>query len=194
MTPTDTIDANNVPVSATPISAANEPFVAAPAANAPVKAYTSIRNRLVVPKRVVQGGFDEKFEEDPYNIDLKGIITQSQYISAVKRINDRVKPARSNKFDGFLLATGVLMVPLLSLWGARRYGQAKKRKKLLAEAIYHFNAENPTLYMRWNRKPHSCLTIEKRILEIHGPSLPPPSEPAINSKSNSTQQPYFEYS
>merc|ERR1712232_716770 len=102
--------------------------------------HSTSRIRLVVPKRAIQGGFDEKFEDDPYNMDLKGIISVHDYKSAIGKINERMKPARSKKVDGILLATSPLMALLpLGIWGARRYSQAKKRKKLLHEAIREFN-------------------------------------------------------
>lgn len=149
------------------------------------------RARLVVPKRMCQGGFDEKFEEDTYNLDLKGVISPAEYSLAVRRINERIKPARSKAIDGALLATGVLMVPL-GLWGARRYSQAKRRKKLLLEAIREFNEAYPSLYMRWNRRPVSCLTIEHRVEGVHGP--PPPSS-VVNETSGlqGSKDVYFEY-
>ena len=134
--------------------------------------------RLKVPKRTVQGGFDEKFEDDPYNLNLKGIISYNDYKDAIQIINARIKPARSKKIDGVLLATGSLMVFPLGIWGVRRFSQAKRRKKLLHEAIREFNANYPTLFMRWNRKPDSCLTIEYRVEEFHGP--PPPKDGEVS--------------
>jgi len=60
-----------------------------------------------------------------------------------------------------LLGTGVLMLPL-AIWGMRHRMLTKRRKKLLSAAIDEFNATHPHLHMRWNRRPHSMLTIEKR--------------------------------
>jgi len=135
------------------------------------------RMKLIVPKRVIQGGFDEKYEDDPYNMDLKGLISFNDYKSAIGKLNERTKPARQKKIDGMLLATGALLFFPLGIWSARRYRQAKTRKKLLHEAIHEFNCDYPTLYMRYNRRPHSCLTIERRIEEFHGP---PPREGNIH--------------
>ena len=142
------------------------------------------RARIIVPTRICQGGFDQKFEDDPYNLDLKGIISHHDYTTSIKNINEWIKPARSKKIDGFLLASSALMVLPLGIWGARRYKQTKSRKKRLKEAIEQFNETHPTLYMRWNRKPQSCLTIEFRFADIHGP--PPDSQPGL-------KEGYFEY-
>lgn len=157
---------------------ATSELVDVPIVATPASPQTYNNFRLVVPKRIVQGGFDEKFEDDPYNMDLKGIISFVDYKSAIGKINERIKPARSKKIDGVLLATSILMVPL-PVWGARRFRQAKSRKKLLLEAIREFNADYPTLYMRWNKRPASILTIEHRIEEFHGP--PPPREGPVSS-------------
>ena len=88
-------------------------------------------------------------------------MTAEEYTDAIQRLNDQLKPSRSTKVDTALLATGVLIVPL-ALWGARHGQQTKKRKRLLKQAIDEFNAANPGLWMRWNRRPQSFLSIERR--------------------------------
>ena len=103
----------------------------------------------------------EKFEEDPYDVELHGIMTNEEYAAAISAVNNRIRKARPGKVDGALLAAGPLMVPLM-VWGVRHSGQMKRRKKYLLQGIEEFNAVNPTLYMRWNRKPQSILTIEQR--------------------------------
>lgn len=124
-------------------------------------------NRIIVPQRPIQGGFDMKFETDPYDIDLKGILTTEQYTDAMTSINDRLRPSRSGVIDKALLATGPLIVPL-ALWGIRHSNQNRRRKRLLKKAIDEFNASHPALLMRWNRRPQSCLTIERRdVSETH---------------------------
>ena len=121
------------------------------------------RQRIVVPTRAIQGGFDTKFEVDPYSIELYGLLTSTQYTEAIQQINDTIAPSRSKKLDGLLLAAGPLMVPL-ALWGIRHSNQNRRRKKLRKIAIDNFNIQYPTLLMRWNRKPESKLTIERRRL------------------------------
>lgn len=119
------------------------------------------RNRIVVPQRSIQGGFDLKFKADPYDIDLKGILTNEQYTDATTSINDRIRSARSGIIDKALLVTGPLLLPL-ALWGIRHSNQTRRRKRLLKQAIDEFNHFNTSLLMRWNRRPESCLTIERR--------------------------------
>jgi len=88
-------------------------------------------------------------------------MTAEEYTDAIQKLNDQLKPSRSSKVDTALLATGVLLVPL-ALWGAWHGCQTKKRKRLMKKAIDEFNAVNPGLWMRWNRRPQSFLSIEKR--------------------------------
>ena len=120
--------------------------------------------RIVVPQRPIQGGFDMKFEADPYRLDLKGILTKEQYTDVITTLNDRLRPSRSGIVDKALLITGPLIVPL-ALWGVRHSNQNRRRKRLLRKAIDEFNTSHPTLLMRWNRRPQSCLTIERREVE-----------------------------
>lgn len=122
------------------------------------------RIRIIVPQRQIQGGFDFKFDPDPYDVDLKGLMTTAQYTAAIENLNERIRKARAGKVDGVLLATGALIVPLM-LWGVRHRSQVRKRKKLLKKGIAEFNDAHPTLYMRWNRQPASTLTIEQRSSE-----------------------------
>jgi len=124
-------------------------------------------SRIVVPQRVVRGGFDFKFDNDPYGKKLYGLLTPNEYNDSITKLNETVKPSRSNGIDTALLATGPLLVPLAA-WGVRHNLQVRKRKKLLLKAILEFNASHPELYMRWNRRPESCLTIERRIVDVHG--------------------------
>ena len=125
------------------------------------------RARIAVPARVIGGGTESKFVSDPYGIQLHGILTVDQYRDSVEAINYALRPARANKLDAALLASGALMVPLV-VWGARHSSQMKRRKKLLLGAIEDFNIRYPHLYMRWNRRPESILTIERRVPELHG--------------------------
>ena len=129
------------------------------------------RERIVCLQRVINGGVDFKFETDPYNVKLYNLMTANEYTDAMTQINDTLKPSRAKKIDTVLLATGVLMVPL-AIWGVRHGMQTKKRKRLLKKAIQEFNAGHEGLLMRWNRRPDSSLTIERRREELHG--VPPP--------------------
>ncbi|CAB9514950.1 expressed unknown protein [Seminavis robusta] len=151
------------------------------------------RTRIKVPTRMVEGGFEFKFETDSYDVPLHGILSPQDYTSVIDRINQKIKPARSNAIDKGLLAAGPLLVPL-AFWGARHSLQSRKRKRLLNEAIREFNESHPELYMRWNRGgPESFLTIERRPAEAASPAVPPaamggpmvPYPAAAGSNSNS---------
>jgi hypothetical protein len=118
-------------------------------------------NRIVVPQRPIGGGMDTKFETDPYNVEIRGLLTPEQYTDAMENVNRRLRPSRSGAVDKVLLATGPLLVPL-ALWGVRHSNQTRRRKRLLNKAIHEFNAQYPELLMRWNRRPESMLTIERK--------------------------------
>lgn len=135
-------------------------------------------DRIVVPERAVNGGFDCKWVSDPYHVKLYGIMMSQDYEDAITRVNDTVKPSRAKKIDAVLLVTGPLIVPL-AIWGVRHSGQVRKRKKLLKVAIQEFNATHPDLLMRYNRQPESCLTIERRV---EGVTHPPP--PYLNAQQS----------
>ncbi|KAG7366707.1 hypothetical protein IV203_029377 [Nitzschia inconspicua] len=117
--------------------------------------------RIVVPTRTIQGGIDFKFETDPYDVELHGLMTPEQYTEAMENLNNKLRPSRSGKADGVLLAAGPLLVPL-ALWGIRHRNQTKRRKRLLHDGIHEFNMQYQELLMRWNRRPESFLTIERR--------------------------------
>ena len=136
------------------------------------------RQRIVVPTRSVQGGFDFKFETDSYDVKLHGIISAQDYTDIMQSMNQKLKPARANQIDGALLIAGPLLVPL-ALWGARHSLQTRKRKRLLRQAIEEFNESRPELLMRWNRSgPESKLTIERRQTEAEAaPAAPMAVEP-----------------
>lgn len=130
------------------------------------------RDRIVVPQRTVNGGFDFKFEVDPYNVKLHGLMTAAEYTTAISTINDYIKPARQTSGDTALILMGPLLLPL-AVWGVRHSKLMKKRKRLLNVCIENFNNLHPTLYMRWNRRPESSLTIERRLADGEEvPALP----------------------
>jgi len=116
---------------------------------------------IVVHSRTVSGGLDYKFETDPYDSELHGLITLEQYTEAIENLNKKLRPCRAGAIDGVLLVSGPLLVPL-ALWGVRHRYQTKKRKRLLKEGIREFNIQYQELLMRWNRRPESQLTIERR--------------------------------
>ena len=117
--------------------------------------------RIEVPQYMVNGGFNQKFVSDPYNVQLHGILTAGAYENIIEKLNDSLKDARAKKIDLMLFSMGAAMLPLIP-WAYRHYKMRKLYKKILLEEVRLFNDLNPRLYMRWNRKPESCLTIELR--------------------------------
>ena len=120
------------------------------------------RIRIIVPQRTVSGGLDSKFDTDPYDVKLHGLLGPEQYTEAIENLNEKLRKNRAGKVDGVLLASGSLLVFPLAIWGLRHQKRTKKRKQLLKEGIHEFNMRYPELMMRWNRRPQSCLTIEAR--------------------------------
>jgi hypothetical protein len=106
---------------------------------------------------------DSKFETDPYDVKLHGLMTPEQYTEAIENLNDKLRRSRAGKVDAALLAAAplALLTPLV-VWGVRHRGRMKRRKRLLKEAIDEFNMRYPAMLMRWNRRPQSTLTIELR--------------------------------
>lgn len=113
---------------------------------------------------------DFKFETDPYDVKLHGLMTPEQYTEAIENLNNKLRPSRSGKADGVLLAAGPLIVPL-AIWGVRHRNQTRRRKRLLKDGIHEFNMQYQELLMRWNRRPDSFLTIERRHGHGHGEAV-----------------------
>ena len=109
------------------------------------------RIRIIVPQRTVSGGLDSKFDTDPYDVKLHGLLGPEQYTEAIENLNEKLRKNRAGKVDGVLLASGSLLVFPLAIWGLRHQKRTKKRKQLLKEGIHEFNMRYPELMMRWNR-------------------------------------------
>ncbi|GMI37207.1 hypothetical protein TrRE_jg6188 [Triparma retinervis] len=119
---------------------------------------------------------DEKFEKDPYDVELHGLLSDAEYEKSIEMVNEHMKPARAKAFDQAMFY-GIGSVIFSAPCGYMHMKRKKKRKKLLLEAIGRFNAAYPHLMMRWNRRPESKLTIEKRVTPSTG--IPPPPQYAI---------------
>ena len=123
--------------------------------------------RIIIPQRVVNGGLDFKFDPDPGSYlspykttNLKNYLSEEEYFDWITRLNASLKPFRAKKADWAALVLAPIPF-VLPLWGLRRKKVAKKRKESMFEIINQFNATfHPTLFMKWNRKPISQLTIE----------------------------------
>ena len=46
--------------------------------------YKKHGTRIYVPQRSIQGGLGEKFETDPYDVELHGLMTEHQYTEAIE--------------------------------------------------------------------------------------------------------------
>eukprot|EP00750_Incisomonas_marina_P019617 INCI3594.1.p1 GENE.INCI3594.1~~INCI3594.1.p1 ORF type:complete len:214 (-),score=54.51 INCI3594.1:357-998(-) len=122
------------------------------------------KDRIVIPEYMVNGGADVKWEPDPCDIDLKGIISPEEYFEEITAVNDAVAPARQKPGDlALAISAGFLMLIPLIPWGIRHRKRRTKHKKLLVEQMRIFNNKFAPrgVRMRWRRKPHSELVIER---------------------------------
>jgi hypothetical protein len=117
---------------------------------------------IVVPQRIVNGGFDFKFEEDPMHVKLGGIIKADDFVVAICAINDALKQCRATRLDHTLLLMGPAMLPLIP-WAIRHKEQRTQRRKIMQRAVQHFNLTNElNLVMRWQSRPAKELTIWRK--------------------------------
>lgn len=119
-----------------------------------------IKNRIEVEMYPVNFGVDIKFEEDPFNVTLYGIMSGEDYATSVKKINYALLECRANKIDHALLLMGPMMLPLIP-WSMRNKEKKKLRKKIMTQCVEEFNKEHPDLMMRWEKRPVKRLTIMK---------------------------------
>jgi hypothetical protein len=127
-----------------------------------IVSYQNPKKRIVVPDRMVNGGFDAKYESDGSLVNLAGLMTAPDYTESMSNLNDQLKKSRSTKLDGVLLVMGPLLVPL-AIWGVRHSRQTKRRKRLLRDAMQQFNDRHDSLWMHYVKSPtQSILVIEPR--------------------------------
>jgi len=96
------------------------------------------KDRVIVPSYDINGGADTKFQTDPCDIDLKGIITPLEYFNAMTKINEAMSSARAKPVDTVLAATSMLVIPLIP-WAIRHRKRKTKRKKILLDQVKIFN-------------------------------------------------------
>ena len=119
-----------------------------------------------IPQRSVNMGMDIKFEDDPYNVKLNGIMTADEFIAVVKDINAALLECRATTLDHTLLMMGPTMLPLIP-WAIRSKMHKTQRKKIMKRCVESFNHHNPLLVMRWQTHPEKQLSImRKRDAEI----------------------------
>ena len=138
------------------------PRIAPPPIQVPRSAYgTPLVTRIEVEQRFINFGQDLKFEDDPFNVTLHGLMKSEEYRIAITKINDELKECRATSLDHTLLAMGPLMLPLIP-WAIRNKMNKKKRKKIMESCMMEFNKEYPHLYMRWETRPEKKLIIMTR--------------------------------
>jgi hypothetical protein len=123
--------------------------------------------------------------QDPYNVNLQGLLSAAEYEKSIEMVNEHMKPSRAKAFDQAMfygIGSIVFSAPCAYMHMKRK----KRRKKLLLEAIDRFNAAYPHLMMRWNRRPESKLTIEARVASSTG--IPPPPQYAVPVPAPQNQQ------
>jgi len=133
----------------------------------------------MVPQRFVNGG-DIKFEDDPLQVRLGGLMTGQEYQLTVAALNDELKKCRATAVDHVLLALGPTLVTLIP-WALRHKQQRNARRVILARAVQQLNDsrefERLGLVMRWQTRPEKarcscrlgavrCLTPGWRMLSL----------------------------
>ena len=119
------------------------------------------RKMLEIPQYLVNMAMDLKFNDDPFHLDLLGLITNAEYTALVREINSKLEACRATSVDHALLFSGTAMLPLIP-WAVRNKKRKKKRRKLMQGIVEDFNREHPELYMRWETKPHKKLMLMRR--------------------------------
>lgn len=117
-----------------------------------------IINEINVNMRIINMGSDIKFEDDPFNIRLYGIMDPFDYSNSIKKINDELEKCRANSIDHALLTAGPTIIPLIP-WAIRQKIRKSKRREIIAKGVDNFNKEHPQLFMRWQTRPEKKLTI-----------------------------------
>jgi len=119
-----------------------------------------MKNRIEVEMHTVNLGVDIKFEDDPFNTTLYGIMSGEDYGTSIKKINYALLECRATKIDHALLLMGPMMLPLIP-WSMRNKEKKKLRRKIMTQCVEEFNRDYPHLMMRWEKRPVKRLTIMK---------------------------------
>jgi len=107
---------------------------------------------IICPIRTINGGIDIKFDNDPINVTLYGIITPDDYTNAMNIINNELLQCRSTNVDVALLMMGPIIVPLIP-YAIRQMQFKKLRRRIMKRCVLDFNQRNSDLYMRYDTKP-----------------------------------------
>ena len=105
---------------------------------------------------------DLKFDSDPFNVTLHGIMSPDEYLSAITGANFALHSCRATAFDHALLYGGTAILPLIP-WALRNASRKKERKRIMQKYVRQFNETNEQgLFMRWQTEPEKILTIWKK--------------------------------
>jgi hypothetical protein len=113
---------------------------------------------IAVPMRHVNMGFDIKFEEDPFNVKLHGIITPREYTNVIAMINKALEDCRQSPTDQSLFFMGPALLPLIP-WVMRNKKLKDMRRKIMKRVVGDFNNNYVHLTMRWQTRPLKELII-----------------------------------
>jgi len=104
-------------------------------------------NFIIVPQRIINI-VDIKFDEDPYNVTLYGILSADEYKREIRDVNNALQSCRSTFLDHALMFSGPALLPLIP-WAIRSKQRKKERRETMEGCIDEFNRRHPDLTMRW---------------------------------------------
>lgn len=116
---------------------------------------------IICEARYINGGMDIKFEADPFNTTLHGILGADEYSAAMDDLNDRMRQCRSSYVDKSLLIAGPLLFPLIP-FALRKKAKSKLRRRIITRFVNDFNRQYTGLLMRWQSRPFKQLAIFSR--------------------------------
>jgi hypothetical protein len=125
-----------------------------------------VRKIICVDYRVVNMGSDIKFEDDPFNVQLFGIMDPLGFSTSMKRINSELERCRASNIDHALLTAGPALLPLIP-WAIRQKRRKALRRQVMEKCVEHFNKEHPQLFMRWQTRPEKKLTIMTKASALY---------------------------
>lgn len=109
---------------------------------------------------------DIKFDEDPFavgmSLNLKGLMSKTEYRAAIQSVNQLLKKCRTPKGTTATLLIAPMLPFLFVPWVIQNKKIKKKRLKKMLSAAEWFNAEHPGLFMKWETRPRQRLIIMRR--------------------------------
>jgi len=109
---------------------------------------------------------DIKFDEDPFavgmGLNLKGIISKTEYRKAMQSVNQMLKKCRTPTGATATLLMSPMIPFLLIPWAIGNKKRKTKRSEKLQSATEWFNAEHPGLFMKFETRPRKRLIIMRR--------------------------------